>query len=353
MGRSGPDREDGEEMMEKLLTIVVPSYNAEKYLRNCLDSLCVEEVLPRLDILVIDDGSTDSTAGIASEYVARYPASVRVISKENGGHGSGINRGIREARGKYFKVVDSDDWVDPKALTRLVRALETQAADIVWSGFLWAYDRGENDRSQFATKAEIPVPFKGVEYGKIYRFDDLADHLYIKMHNLTIRTKILQEHAITVDEHCFYVDTEYIIYPIPCVETISFIRDFVYHYRIGSEGQSVGIEKMQRNEGHYRTVIHSCLRFYGKLGNRIPCTEAKRRYIAGIIARAVAGRCKILLSLPASADGRRRMASFDRKLKEAYPEVYRANINLAVKGLRLTAYRIWPVVSAMVKWKYQ
>ncbi|MCD8082579.1 MAG: glycosyltransferase family 2 protein [Clostridiales bacterium] len=339
--------------MEKILTVTVPAYNAEKYLRDCLDSLCVEEVLPLLDILVIDDGSTDSTARIAGEYAARYPQSVRVILKENGGHGSGINMGIREARGTYFKVVDSDDWVDWDGFLRLVRVLEHQNADIVYSGFLWAYDRGEPERSMFETEAEIPIPFQGVQYGKVYCFDDIADRLYVKMHSLTIRTEILREHAVAVDEHCFYVDTEYIIYPIPYVETIEFLPEFVYYYRIGSSGQSVGMERMRRNEGHYRTVLRSCLQFYGRLGRQIACTEPKRRYIAGIIARAVAGRYKILLSLPPSAHARRRLISFDQKLKARYPEVYRANINPAVKSLRLTGYLIWPLVHVMVRRKYQ
>ena len=98
--------------VEKILTITVPSYNVEKFLENTLDSFVDERVLDAIEVLVVDDGSKDRTAEIGKGYEAKYPGTFRVISKENGGHGSTINRGIKEARGKYFKVVDGDDWVD-------------------------------------------------------------------------------------------------------------------------------------------------------------------------------------------------------------------------------------------------
>ena len=109
--------------MKKILTVAVPAYNAEKYLRDNLESFCIDGILPYLDILVINDGSSDHTAAIAQEYVERYPDSYRMITKENGGHGSGINLGIREARGIYFKVVDADDWVERIAFCRLIETL--------------------------------------------------------------------------------------------------------------------------------------------------------------------------------------------------------------------------------------
>ena len=349
--------------MEKLLTVVVPAYNAEKYLRDNLESLFMEEILPYLDILVINDGSSDHTPDIAREYVLRCPESCRMMTKENGGHGSGINLGIQEARGKYFKVVDADDWVEQMAFCRLVEMLKQQAeaeaagkgeaADIVSSGLLWAFDRGEPNKNMYETKAEIAVPFEGVQYGTVYRFDEIASQLYIKMHNLTIKTEILQKNQIKLDEKCYYVDTEYITYPIPYVKTICFAEGFVYYYRIGSAGQSVGIEKMRKYEGDYNRVIESLLRFYEKLGREIPCSAEKKGYIAGIIARAIAGKYKVMLSAPESGEVKRRMREFDLRLKHQYPEIYRANINSAVKVLRATGYGTYKLASVLVKKKYQ
>jgi len=117
--------------MGKILTVVVPTYNAEKYLRDNLESFKIPELMEDLEILIVNDGSTDHSLEIAEEYVRQYPDTYRVITKENGGHGSGINCGIANARGTYFKVVDADDWVGEKAFCDLVRTLKTSNADVV------------------------------------------------------------------------------------------------------------------------------------------------------------------------------------------------------------------------------
>lgn len=339
--------------MEKILTVVVPTYNAEKYLRDNLESFCIEAILSDIEVLVVNDGSTDHSLEIANEYAERYPDTYRVISKENGGHGSGINCGVMNASGEYFKVVDADDWVDEKAFIQLVDALKTKGTDVLYSGFLWAYDCGEDDKKLFRTKAEMEKPFQDIEYQKKYIFDSIADRLYMKMHNMTIKTEILRDNKILIDEHCYYVDAEYIIYPIPYVKTICFINCFVYYYRIGSEGQSVGIEKMQRNEKNYDKVLDSLTKFYGKLGSEIPCTQEKKAYIACLIARVVAGKLKIMLSFPATKEKKQQIIRFERKLKDNYSEIYYSNINRAVTLLRKTKYHTYYLASFMVKQKYQ
>lgn len=278
--------------MRKILTITVPTYNAERYLRDNLDSFCIPELLNDLEILIINDGSIDGSAAIAEEYVQRFPETYRVITKENGGHGSGINTGIRYATGKYFKVVDADDWVEKEAFIRLVQTLKEKDSDIVSSGFYWVYDEGQKNKTEFLRKKEMKIPFKDVEYQKEYVFDEIADRIYIKMHNMTVKTEILKKHNIKVDEHCYYVDTEYITYPIPYVKTICFVEEFVYMYRLGRQGQSVSIEKMQYNEKNYDRVIASLVGFYNRLCDENTCSVEKRNYIARIIARVVAGKIK-------------------------------------------------------------
>lgn len=342
-----------DEKMEKILTVVVPTYNAEKYLRDNLESFEIPEILQDIEILTINDGSTDRSLNIAEEYTKRYPESYRVITKENGGHGSGINCGIEHARGMYFKVVDADDWVGRDALISLIAALKKKDADVVYSGFLWTYDCGEADKSKFRTKAEITTPFKGVEYGKVYQFDDIADKLYMKMHNMTIRTELLRKNWIRIDEHCYYVDAEYITYPIPCVTTICFVDQFVYYYRLGREGQSVGLDKMQKNELNYDKVICSLLNFYQKLGGEISCSEDKKNYIAGIIARVIAGKIKIMLSFPASCRKKKELVQFEQKIRCEYPEIYSYNKNKALSLLRMSRYLLYYPASKMVRQMYR
>ena len=337
--------------MEKLLTVTVPAYNADRWLEYNLDSLLLPSCLDILEVLVVDDGSVDRTGEIADIYAARYPDTVRVIHKANGGHGSGVNTGIKEARGRYFKVVDADDWVDEDAFQNLIEALKDADDDIVSSGFLWAKDNGSSYPATFPTEAEFKEPFKGVRYGETYRFEEIAEQLYLKIHNLTYRTALLKEHDIRLDEHCYYVDTEYITYPVPFVETVRFLPDFVYRYRINRAGQSMGVKQMQKYAENYDRVLGSLLRFYDSEIVQ-SCGAKKKGYIANIIARTAAARVRIFLSLPTNKENKEALIRFDDGLKKNYPEIYRANINRAVSALRKSNYLLYRPAAAAVKEKY-
>lgn len=337
-------------MLNKLLTIAIPAYNAERYLRDNLESLCIKEVLADIEVLIINDGSNDSTLDIAKEYVNRYPNTFYVISKENGGHGSGINCGIRNANGRYFKVIDADDWVDTEPFVSLVKFLRKSNSDIVYNGFFWVFDKGECKKEDFKKKVETIKPFNQVIYNKEYIFDDIAEKIYIKMHNITIKTEILKENNIMIDENCYYVDAEYITYPIPYINTITFLEGFVYQYRIGSIGQSISINKMQKNEENYDKVIDSLLKFYQKTMSN--CTQVKRLYTSKIIARIVAGKIKIMLSFPASSVKKNQIIIFNKRLKCEYPEIYECNLNKAVSMLRKTNYRSYFITCILVRMKY-
>ena len=132
----------------KLLTIVIPTYNTERYLARCLDSLLTEEVLKELEILVVNDGSRDGSLAIARDYAARYPDTVTVIDKENGGHGSTINTGLQAATGRYFRVLDSDDWFDTCNFIKYFRALRHCREDVVITPYTQEYaysERGGDD----------------------------------------------------------------------------------------------------------------------------------------------------------------------------------------------------------------
>lgn len=334
----------------KVLTITIPAYNAQMYLKKCVGSLLAAGEREKLEIIIIDDGSTDETGIMADAFAARYPETVRVVHKENGGHGSGVNRGIREARGRFFKVVDADDWVDPRAFKKLMDFLDTAECDAVVNGFYWNFDNGKGNQKEYPKKAEIREPFRGVVYGKTYRFDEIAEKVYIKMHGLTIRTAILQEHDIQLDENCFYVDAEYILYPIPYLETIVFLKDFVYQYRIGRSGQSVSAEKMQKNEENYDRVLRSLFQFYKKCrAGKIICSKSKMDYLAGGIARIAAGKMKIILSFPPEKKRKRQLVQFNQMLKSKWPEIYEANKSRPVGLLRMSRFHLYGAASRLLR----
>ena len=171
-------------MEEKILTITIPSYNVEAYLEDCLESFVNSEVMEEIEVLVVNDGSSDHTAEIAQRYVDKYPDTFRLINKENGGHGSTINTGIKEAKGKYFKVVDGDDWVDTRNFIRLVKVLKESEADIVASNYTWI-----NHATRLPEKRQ-EYPFEKIEYNKLYKFEEIVGKTIIDMHATTFKTEL-------------------------------------------------------------------------------------------------------------------------------------------------------------------
>ena len=338
--------------MKKLLTVIVPAYNMEAYIENNLDSLCQEDVLEELEVILVDDGSTDRTGKLADIYQSKYPNTIKAIHKQNGGHGSGINAGVKHASGLYLKVVEADDWVDQKGVRNLIDYLRIADSDVVITGFYWAYDDGSGNEQNFRRKAEIKQPFKGVIYKKRYEFDEVADKIYVKMHGLTIRTEILKKNHIVIDENCFYVDTEFVLYPVPYIKTISFLEDFVYLYRIGRNDQSINPDRMMRYYDNYSKVLKALLNFYKQCyEGEISCSREKRLYIAGVIARVVAGNIKILLAGPQGNDSKYNLKAFDDMLREDYPEIYLSNKSWPVMILRMSKYSLYSIASKILLMK--
>lgn len=319
--------------MDKLLTIAVPTYNAERYLDKCLDSLCIKGDGKLLEVLIINDGSTDLSPDIARKYEYECPETFCLITKENGGHGSAINRGIAEAKGKYFKIVDSDDWVDKKALTELLTFLKKSNSDLIYTNFYHVDERSGKKTVEFKEQ------FPGVEYRKEYAFDGMGQCEFLKMHGFTVKTEILRRIPL-IDEHCFYVDMEYVFFPIPEINTITFLDLFAYYYRIGLPNQSMNIQQMKKNAENFERVLKRLFQYYEQCREQ-KISEAKRKYMEHVLGRMVASRMKIYLSQPYSRDCRAEMMSFDEYVKKQYPDVYEAVINKAVLCLRHSRYRLY------------
>lgn len=328
--------------MEKLLSVIVPTYNVERYLNQCLDSLCMGEGKDKMEVLLINDGSTDSSADIALGYTRKHPEVFRLINKENGGHGSTINRGIQEAAGRYFKVLDSDDWVDPEALDKLLGYLEHCTSDIVYTNFYHV------DHKSGRKTIEFPQPFPGVEYGRKYHFSELKNNFFMKMHGYTIRTELLRNMP-KIDEHCFYVDMEYVLFPIPQVETITFLDIFLYQYRVGLPGQSMSIQRMKRNAKDYDRVLERVLGFYSQWAPKLQ--PEKLSYMEHVLGRMAASRIKIYLSQPYGRENREAIEAFEDTMKRDYPAVYHAVGNKAVLLLRRSHYRLYMAARAAYYWK--
>lgn len=222
----------------KLLSIAIPCYNSENYMRKCIESLLVggEDV----EIIIVNDGSTkDRTAEIADEYAAMYPTIVKAIHKENGGHGSAVNAGIAAASGLYFKVVDSDDWVKESSYKKVLETLRELTGGATTLDMLlcnYVYDKeGEKKKKVMHYRHILPV-------GELFTWDDCNRFFkghYILMHSVIYRTKLLRECRVQLPEHTFYVDNIYAFEPMPYVKTMYYLDENFYRYYIGREDQSV------------------------------------------------------------------------------------------------------------------
>lgn len=226
----------------KLLSVAIPCYNSEAYMEKCIDSLLVggEEV----EILIVDDGSTDRTAEIADAYAEKYPTIVRAIHQENGGHGEAVNAGIRNAQGLYFKVVDSDDWVNKEAYEKILKTLEEllrgpKTVDLFISNFVY--------EKQGVTRKKVMQYRHCFPQGEVFGWSDIG-HMqkgkYLLMHSMIYRTQLLQQCGLELPKHTFYVDNLFAYEPLPYVKNMYYLDVNFYRYFIGRDDQSVNEKVM-------------------------------------------------------------------------------------------------------------
>ncbi len=226
----------------KLITFTVPCYNSAAYMDHCIETLLTAG--EDAEIILVDDGSKDDTGKIADAYAEKYPTIVRVIHQENGGHGEGVNQGIRNATGVYFKVVDSDDWLDPVALNLMLSKLRHfitsgSPVDLVVANYVYEHT---NSGTQKVIKYRGMLPQNRVFTWNEVGFSGPGQN--ILMHSATFRTQVLRDSGVELPEHTFYVDNIFVYVPLPYVQTLYYLPVNLYRYFIGREDQSVN-EKVQ------------------------------------------------------------------------------------------------------------
>lgn len=305
-------------MYKKTLTISVAAYNAEKYINKCLNSFIETEVRDKLEVLVVDDGSSDNTGDIVKGYEERYPEIIRLISKENGGHGSTINRGILEATGKYFKIVDSDDWVEKEGLEDLVYNLEKVDADLVLNPYYEV--SAKTDSKELKNYYDESYDNTcGMIIGRPVDFYKICDKVYFAMHEMTYRTDILKGMGAFIDEHCFYVDSEFILFPLKHVETVVLLENPVYDYLLGTDFQSMNSTMMIKRREQHLKVCKRLVDFYsGELDDvNSKVKMAIRRRLNGFVATQY-----IIYLWMKPNESKRDIVDFDAYVRKQSPELY-------------------------------
>ena len=227
----------------KLLSFAIPCYNSQDYMEKCIES-----ILPGgedVEIIIVDDGSKDRTAEIADTYAAKYPTIVRAVHQENGGHGEAVNTGLRNATGLYFKVVDSDDWVDrdayDKILAKLREIVESgDSIDMMLANYVYEKEGAKHKKVMRQTGFPTDCMFT---WNDIHHFH--KGH-YILMHSVIYRTKLLRDCGLELPKHTFYVDNIYVYKPLPYVKKMYYMDVDFYRYFIGRDDQSVNESIMIR-----------------------------------------------------------------------------------------------------------
>lgn len=282
----------------KTLTISIAAYNVASTIEKCLQSCLDAPNAHKLDIIVVDDGSSDTTAEVAEAYAQRHPDVVRVVSKTNAGYGSTFNTSIELARGRYFRLLDGDDWVDANALGSLVDKLDGVDVDVAIAPYVECYDTQRNvvDEADHAADGEVPFAADLIPYK-------------LGMHSIYYRTELVRTSGLKLPERRLYTDTLYNVVPLQLVRTAFVSHEPVYQYRMGQVGQSVSKESLEAHRADMRAVVDDLMAFHASLSDRN--TLAARIAMTWLSADA-AWLCRILLGMKASPTQREELADLVR-----------------------------------------
>lgn len=258
--------------MEKILSLIVPAYNSEKFLEKCVNSFLDEAILKKLDIIIVNDGSTDNTKVIADNYSYEHQDSVRVIHQENKGHGGALNAGLAAAKGKYSKVIDADDWIVTENLPKFLEVLEKSEAEVILTHH-YTYDVGTGKTKKWKSYPE--------SFEKSYTHEEIMESWKsfdrsLTFHGITYKTSFYQEKGMKLSEKIFYEDHEYATVPCCFAKSIMPVDIFFYVYRVGDTSQSVSDENQLKRIGHTRKVLERLISEYN--ANEEKLSDGQKKY---------------------------------------------------------------------------
>jgi glycosyltransferase involved in cell wall biosynthesis len=301
--------------MEKLLTFIIPCYNAEKYLDKCISSLIIDQLIDRIEIIVVNDGSTDNTEEIARRYADKYPGSIIIFNKENGGHGSAVNIAVKRASGRYFKVLDSDDWILSENLPKMLEQLEKSDADVIINSFHTV--NAVNGRTILYKTGSADVV-------KVISTDELVE-IYPRIsaccsiHGLTYKVSTYLKSGCVLSEGVSYDDNEYATLPFSAVDKILLLPFPFYQYRIGNSEQSVSLCNQVRRIGHLIKVMDNMLDYW-EANSDMACA-AQTYFLNKISQVAVSVFAACLVKNPQKKEGRRLAEKEWDELKNKAPRL--------------------------------
>lgn len=330
----------------KLISFAVPCYNSESYMRRCIESLLTGG--SRVEIILVDDGSTDHTGEIADEYREKFPNIIKVIHKENGGHGSGIMAGLAAAEGIYYKVIDSDDWVNEESLQKILDLIESfmkkgNPLDLIVCNYVYEHEGKKPHTIHYRGIFPRNRQFTWSECG---HFDMTR---YMIMHSVFYRTELVRECDLQIPLHTFYVDNVYLYSPLPLIHTIYYCDTDFYRYYIGRSDQSVSEANMIKRVDQQILVSKIILEKHDLI--EIRKTRPKLyRYMINYASMMVL-ISSLFLSLDGSPEALQKLEDYWKYIRETVPALYPhirhrslagfyCHTNKFVRAVTKRAYRI-------------
>lgn len=318
-------------ILERLLSIIVPAYNVEKFLKKTLDSCEIHntELLTQYEVIIINDGSTDNTHNISMNYVNKYKdtQTFRILDKNNGGYGSTINMGISVAKGKYVKILDGDDWYNTIALEKFISLLTNAKSDAILTDYTSIDDL--TGTQQLCCYTLEPNTIQKIEDCYIPPKD-------FNMHGICYQKKFFEQYNIKITEHCFYTDTEFLLYPFLYVKTIQYYTINLYQYRVGREGQSISTSGVLAHILDHELLIKNMNTYFAR---EIP--EQKKLLIDGRIAIVYDSYIRGLLLSSCCKKNYHKLQNFICLIKNNYPERYKIIVNKKTILLEKSNYLIY------------
>lgn len=318
---------------KKVLSVSIAAYNVEKYLNKAIESLLInEKYIKQLEIIIVNDGSTDNTKSIAEKYEEEYPEVIKVINKENGGYGSTINASIADAKGKYYKLLDGDDWYDSTNLEKLIDYLSSEETDLIVSP-IYVVTGDEiyvEDNHPEITKTDCAIE-------EMHVINDVA----FAMHELTVRTEALRETKKKIAEKCFYTDAEFAFYCILASNTISRFESPIYCYRLGVEGQSVSLEGMRKHYKDHPVVANRIIESYQE--HIKDSRGTKQMLLDACVKNITHNTFEAYMLLEKPQNHKYEIIEFDKKMrryKEAYSASNKSRLVYILRKTHFTAYRL-------------
>lgn len=310
-------------MDEKLLSVIIPVYNAQKTIQKCLHSLLLpEKQMKCLEIIVVDDGSTDQSAAYVHKYIRKYPDCIHMLQKQNGGHGSAVNQGILYCMGKYFKVLDADDWVNTAHLARLLQLLKETDADVVVCGYriCQVQTRTYSSVGVCGMKGQYDLPENMImDMEQVLRYWKSLRRLF-SLHGMIYQTDFYKKTDYQMPEHVSYDDAFFFTVPCSHADKICLTSLQLYIYRTGTLGQSISAQNRVQRIHQMEDVIRSILRTQCRNGEK---TAAGREYWYRKLTTVTADYyITAYLRFRNKKQGRKTAHAFTKELKESAPALY-------------------------------